>query len=86
VATCTTPDILLVDEVFDVGDEAFKERAAKRMREFIKSSQIFCLASHSPETIAEYCNRVFVLNHGTLREISVSQLKSEGYGIESHAG
>lgn len=80
VATCTKPEILLVDEVFDVGDEAFKERAAMRMREFIKSSQIFCLASHSPDAIAEYCNRVFVLNHGTLREISVSQLKSEGYG------
>ena len=86
VATCTTPDILLVDEVFDVGDEAFKERASARMHNFIKSSQIFCLASHSMDTIAEYCNRVFVLSHGTLREIPVSQLTTEGYGIESQAG
>ena len=72
--------------MFDVGDEAFKDRAAKRMHDFIKSSQIFCLASHSMDTIAKYCNRAFVLNHGTLREIPISQLTSEGYGIENQAG
>lgn len=74
VATSTQPDILLVDEVFDVGDEAFKERAAQRMKGFIRSSQIFVLASHNLERIKEYCNRVFILSHGSLKEIPISEL------------
>lgn len=75
VATSTRPDILLVDEVFDVGDDAFKERAAIRMREFISSSQIFILASHNVSRIREYCNRVFMLNHGSVTEIPVAELE-----------
>ena len=74
VATSTQPDILLVDEVFEVGDAAFKERAAQRMSEFIRSSQIFVFASHSVDRIKQYCNRVFMLNHGSVTEVPLSEL------------
>lgn len=71
VVICIMFDILLVDEVFDVGDEVFKECVVKCMCEFIKFLQIFCLVLYLLEMIVEYCNWVFVLNYGMLWEILV---------------
>lgn len=74
VATCASPDILLVDEVINTGDEAFQTRATKRMHEFLGKSQIFVLATHSHEVIKEHCNRVFRLEHGTVQEIPMTEI------------
>jgi ABC-type polysaccharide/polyol phosphate transport system ATPase subunit len=66
VATATHPEILLVDEVFGVGDAEFHKRAKRRMAEFIEKSRIFVLASHSDDIIKEFCNRTVQLEHGRI--------------------
>ena len=69
VATAVTPEILLIDEMFSTGDAGFQEKSLARIRRLISSAQIFVFASHNPELIKTYCNRIFRLEHGKLQEI-----------------
>jgi len=66
VATAVHPEILLVDEVIGAGDADFQIKARERMSRFIEKSSIFVLASHSPELIRGFCNRICTLEHGKL--------------------
>ncbi len=66
VATCIKPDILLMDEMIEAGDAAFKKKAESRLTEFIEQSSIMVLASHSNETIQRLCNKVALLEKGKL--------------------
>ncbi|WP_300294681.1 ABC transporter ATP-binding protein [Nitrosomonas sp.] len=70
VATSTQPDILLVDEIFGMGDAEFQAKAKQRMESLIKSVGIFVFASHNNDLIKAYCNRFFRLEHGVVHEIS----------------
>lgn len=72
VATSTHPDILLIDEMFGTGDADFQARAEQRMHELIESASIFVFASHAPELIRRYCNRIFRLEHGKVHEIGMN--------------
>lgn len=68
VATSTEPEILLVDEMFATGDADFRARAAERMESLMRSVGIMVFASHDTALIERYCNRIFVLEHGTVTE------------------
>ena len=70
VSTANKPEILLVDEMFGAGDKSFQDKAKARMENIISASKIFVFASHSDELIQKFCNRVFEISHGTLKEIS----------------
>jgi ABC-type polysaccharide/polyol phosphate transport system ATPase subunit len=74
VATSTTPDILLVDEIFSAGDAEFQARAAERMHALIASVRIFVFASHDMATLKRYCNRFLRLEHGVVSEVCASDL------------
>ena len=67
VATCIKPDILLMDELIEVGDAAFLKRAQARLSDFISQSSILVLASHSNETIKRLCNKVVLLEKGCVQ-------------------
>ena len=69
VATCIKPDILLMDEMIEAGDAAFKIKAEARLAEFIEQSSIMVLASHSNETIQRLCNKVVLLEKGKLKYV-----------------
>jgi ABC-type polysaccharide/polyol phosphate transport system ATPase subunit len=77
VATSIQPEILLIDEMFGTGDAVFQEKAHTRMKSLISSSKIFVFASHSHELLREYCQRVFSLEHGSLREVGIDALGSK---------
>ena len=68
INTSVNPEILLIDEIFGAGDEAFRNKARIRINNLINSSKIFIFASHSIDMIREYCNRLFILEHGILKE------------------
>ena len=70
VATAIKPEILLIDEMFGTGDAAFQQKAAQRMQELIDSAKIFVFASHDLVLIRRYCKRIFLIDHGFIREIS----------------
>lgn len=70
VSTSSQPEILLVDEMFGTGDKGFQEKAKARMEGLISSAKIFVFASHSDDLIAKFCNRIFELNHGAVKEVT----------------
>lgn len=74
VATSVEPEILLIDEMFGIGDPGFQEKAHARMKSLISSSKIFVFASHSHSLLREYCKRIFLLDHGVLREVGLDTL------------
>lgn len=76
ISTSINPEIFLIDEIFEAGDKAFREKAKLRMKNLINTAKIFMLASHSPAIIKEYCNRLFVLDHGKLREEDISYINN----------
>jgi ABC-2 type transport system ATP-binding protein len=66
VSVHVDPDILLVDEVLAVGDEAFQRKCLERIRTFQKEGRTIVLVSHGLEQVAEFCDRVVVLDHGNV--------------------
>ena len=68
VAVQTKPDILLVDEVFSVGDENFQRKSALRMRKLIDQGVIVVLVTHNTGLIRQLCNRAVWLDRGALME------------------
>lgn len=67
VATMFPADILLIDEVFGVGDSAFHEKAKKRMEDLVKESKIVVLASHSTELINSFCSKTLMFENGQIK-------------------
>jgi lipopolysaccharide transport system ATP-binding protein len=67
VAMETSPDILLVDEVLGVGDEAFRRKSVKAMKEKMGSNQTVVFVSHQPQIIKELCSRVVWIEEGVTR-------------------
>ena len=57
-------EILLLDEVFAVGDGAFTQRCQDRYTELHKSGHTLLLVSHNPETIAKHCQRGVLIDGG----------------------
>jgi ABC-type polysaccharide/polyol phosphate transport system ATPase subunit len=69
VATSISPEILLVDEMFGAGDQAFQDKAFRRMEELIGKAKIFVFASHSSELLDRFCRRKLQLSHGKIKEL-----------------
>jgi ABC-type polysaccharide/polyol phosphate transport system ATPase subunit len=67
VAIHTDPEILLVDEVLAVGDEAFAHRCLRRIEEFLAAGKTLILVSHSLTLVEDICDRVLWLEKGRLR-------------------
>ena len=64
IATDVDPDVLLVDEVLAVGDESFQTKCLERMSGFRARGKTMVLVSHDLRTVATFCNRVLLLDHG----------------------
>ena len=74
IASLVEPDILILDEVLSVGDGAFQEKSAKKMREIISQGATTILVSHSLTQIRELCNKVLWLDHG--RQVTFGDSKA----------
>jgi len=66
VATDVDPDILVVDEVLAVGDEAFQRKSLERMQGFRSAGKTIVLVSHDLNTVATFCDRVLLLDRGRI--------------------
>jgi ABC-2 type transport system ATP-binding protein len=66
VAVCLQPDILLLDEVLAVGDQAFRERCLKRLTQYHARGGTLLLVSHELEQLRELCTRGVWLDQGRI--------------------
>lgn len=67
VAIHTHPDILLVDEIFAVGDAKFRRKCMKKWEELKSQGVISIFISHDVELIKKFCNRAAFLQDGSLQ-------------------
>ena len=66
VAVHVNPDILIVDEVLAVGDEPFQRKCMDRIRQLQTQGKTIVLVTHSLDQVSEFCDRVIVLEAGTI--------------------
>jgi ABC-2 type transport system ATP-binding protein len=66
VAVNLDPDVLLVDEVLAVGDEAFQVKCLSRIKQFQAEGRTIVFVTHAAETVRQVCDRAIVLDHGRL--------------------
>lgn len=66
LATEVETDVLLLDEVFAVGDIHWVKRAVDRLDALVERLGILVVASHSSEIILHLCNRCIQLEGGRL--------------------
>lgn len=66
VAIHTDPDILLVDEVLAVGDEAFQRKCMDAIRRFQAAGGTILLVTHNLGQVLELSDRAVLLHHGRL--------------------
>jgi lipopolysaccharide transport system ATP-binding protein len=67
VAVHLEPDVLLIDEVLSVGDEAFQRRCLARMDELRARGQTLVFISHILPDVQHLCPRVVYLERGVVR-------------------
>jgi ABC-type polysaccharide/polyol phosphate transport system ATPase subunit len=66
IAVQVDPDVLLVDEVLAVGDEAFQRKCFARMAEFRGGDRTIVLVSHDLDAVRRFCDRVLWIDRGRL--------------------
>lgn len=67
IATVVNPQILIVDEILAVGDEAFQAKSRARMMELMSGGTTVLFVSHDLKQIKDMCDRVVWLDHGSIR-------------------
>ena len=68
VAMHIQPDILLLDEVLAVGDEAFQQKCFGRIADFKRSGGTIVFVSHDPSAVERLCDRAIMLERGRVLE------------------
>jgi lipopolysaccharide transport system ATP-binding protein len=66
IAVTVDPDILLIDEVLAVGDEAFQHRCVGKIQEFKARGKTIILVSHDLGSIERLCDEAIWLDGGRL--------------------
>lgn len=66
VAINIEPEILIVDEALSVGDVFFQAKCYHKFEEFKQMGKTIVFVSHDLSSISKYCDRVFLLNKGSL--------------------
>ena len=73
------PEVLLVDEVLAVGDEAFGHRCLRRIEEFLAAGKTLLFVSHSLDTVEGLCDRVLWLDGGRPRALGEPRRVVDAY-------
>jgi ABC-2 type transport system ATP-binding protein len=66
IAVNVDADVLLLDEVFAVGDEAFQRKCVNRILEFRQQEKTIVFVSHSGPALEHMCDRAILLREGVL--------------------
>lgn len=69
IATVTTPDILIVDEILAVGDFLFQKKCEERIKSMINGDTTVIIVSHSIDQIERLCKHCVWLEKGKIKMI-----------------
>lgn len=66
IAVNVDPDILLIDEVLSVGDEAFQKKCMDKIMEFKDAGKTIVFVSHALDAVRNLCGRSLLLTNGKI--------------------
>ena len=69
IAASVEPKVLLIDEVFAVGDQAFQKKCVDRVLEFRKRGTTLVLCSHSLYDVRQICDQAAWIDAGRVRAL-----------------
>jgi len=72
VAMHVQPDVLLLDEVLAVGDEAFQQKCYAKIWEFKRGGGTIVFVSHDQAAVERVCDRALLLDHGRCVEAGLA--------------
>lgn len=72
IATHVEPDVLLIDEILSVGDQAFQRKSTEKIEQFRRDGRTILMVSHSLGHVAQMCDTVVWLEKGTVRMIGAA--------------
>ena len=64
IATSVDPDILLLDEVLQTGDEVFREKSRQRIISVLTAAKAVVLVTHDMTWVTEFCTRAMLIEDG----------------------
>ena len=82
VATVVNPDILIVDEVLEVGDYNFRRRCQERMQQMLSGGTKLLFVSQNIQTVKNLCDNAIWLDKGVVRMAGPSELVCNAYKEE----
>jgi ABC-type polysaccharide/polyol phosphate transport system ATPase subunit len=66
LAVSFNPDVLLVDEILAVGDEAFQQKCENQIDKIRAEGKTIIFVSHSADAVRKICDSACVLDHGSV--------------------
>lgn len=69
IAVTVDPDILLIDEVLAVGDEAFQRKCIRRVRDLQAAGRTIVFVTHAVQQVHQICDGAVMLDHGRIRSM-----------------
>lgn len=79
IATITSPDILIVDEILAVGDFLFQQKCEDRINAMLNDDTTVIIVSHSIEQIERLCKHCMWLDKGKIKMIGEMQEVCDAY-------
>jgi ABC-type polysaccharide/polyol phosphate transport system ATPase subunit len=86
VAFHAVRELLVLDEVYAVGDAGFRAKCAERQRELTGGGVTTILVSHDADVVAEICDRAFLLHDGAMAAQGSGRAVAEEYLRHSTGG
>jgi len=84
VAAHVEPEVLLVDEVLSVGDEAFQRKSAEKIEQFRREGRTIVFVSHGLSQVEQLCETVAWIDHGDLKLVGPAGDVISAYRGDSH--
>lgn len=72
-------EILILDEVLSVGDEFFRQKSLRRIKEMIHGGSTVLMVSHGMDTILDNCTKCVWIEKGKLQMMGEPKVVCEAY-------
>lgn len=66
IAIHCNPEILLLDESFEIGDEGFKNKSVNKIKELVGNGVTVLLVSHDLDLLKKHCHKIIWLDDGKI--------------------
>lgn len=83
VAIQAKSDVLVLDEVLAVGDEAFQRKCNDYFMQAKKDSKTIILVTHSMDSVRKYCNKAILIDKGEVKIFGTPDEVANQYSLDN---